>query len=693
MNRVAHVIAAAFLILSSGECRVYDRCELALELKYRHEIVSEAEVATWVCIAQHQSAFDTAAVGRQADGRGYHGLLQISDEFWCSVAGQGKACAMSCSRLTDDDITDDLHCSRIIHEEHQRISGDGFNAWTVYRDHCNGGRALPYIHGCFDNYISREDVPVRSPIRPVYTPSSSFRTKFRTHLEKARAKIYDRCELAQELVYKHHVPIEEVATWVCIAKHESNFNTSAVGHLNADGSGDHGLFQISDIYWCSPPGKGWVCGLSCAQLEDDDISDDVKCMRKIYAEHQRLSGDGFNAWAVYSPHCRGRAEKYIDGCFTEDDQDNAIQPIPGIVAPIHPPSFTLPTPRKQGKIYSRCELAHELLHVHLLPRHEIPTWVCIAEHESSLNTAAVGRLNADGSADHGLFQISDLYWCSPPGNGLGCGISCDLLEDDDIADDVECIRRIHKEHTRISGNGFTAWTVYNRNCLGNVDHYVQGCFSEEIPTTTESSTTTTKRPTTTEKSTTTTERPTTAKVFSFSFGERIPSTEAPRREIISTTTPSRIFTFKYPSRFPFTTDATPSSPTTTQRTFTTTKAPFFKTTTVEARTEAATEVRTEPTVRVEAAAAHTDAAAFLPPSTTRRPSVFDIYFRRTTTTTPKVFAPKSTTYFANSLPTVKPFDLDYIKGLTTPKNIISRAAPVAPQSIHFDTLFDTFFHG
>ena len=37
--------------------------------------------------------------------------------------------------------------------------------------------------------------------------------------------------------------------------------------------------------------------------------------------------------------------------------------------------------------------------------------VCLAQHESSLNTAAIGRLNYDGSVDHGLFQISDIYWC------------------------------------------------------------------------------------------------------------------------------------------------------------------------------------------------------------------------------------------------------------------------------------------
>jgi hypothetical protein len=129
-------------------------------------------------------------------------------------------------------------------------------------------------------------------------------------------KVYERCELVRELKKVHSIPEEQIATWVCIAKHESQLNTSAVGHVNGDGSGDHGLFQISDIYWCSPPGKGWVCGVSCAALEDDDIKDDVECAKRIHRHHQRMTGDGFTAWAVYQPYCYGKeaVAKYVDGC-------------------------------------------------------------------------------------------------------------------------------------------------------------------------------------------------------------------------------------------------------------------------------------------------------------------------------------------------------------------------------------------
>lgn len=128
-------------------------------------------------------------------------------------------------------------------------------------------------------------------------------------------KVFSRCDLARELSQpRHRIPTADVAIWVCIALYESHYNTSAVGHINADGSGDHGLFQISDQYWCSPPGVGLACGLNCDQLEDDDIKDDVVCARRIYRAHKRRTGDGFTAWAVYRSHCQGDVSTYTQDC-------------------------------------------------------------------------------------------------------------------------------------------------------------------------------------------------------------------------------------------------------------------------------------------------------------------------------------------------------------------------------------------
>ncbi|XP_076264049.1 uncharacterized protein LOC143198604 [Rhynchophorus ferrugineus] len=127
------------------------------------------------------------------------------------------------------------------------------------------------------------------------------------------AKIYQRCELAREL-RNFDIPEREIPTWVCIAQHESLMDTAAMN----PGSGDHGLFQISQIYWCSPPGYG--CNVPCDKFRDDDIADDLQCVRRIYNEHKRISGDGFNAWVVYSLYCKGDTSVYLAGCADDGDK-------------------------------------------------------------------------------------------------------------------------------------------------------------------------------------------------------------------------------------------------------------------------------------------------------------------------------------------------------------------------------------
>ncbi|XP_061719800.1 mucin-2-like [Cydia pomonella] len=129
----------------------------------------------------------------------------------------------------------------------------------------------------------------------------------------AGARIYERCELARDL-RGLGVRADHVATWVCIAFHESRFDTAA----RNPHSGDHGLLQISQLYWC---GGGKACGLSCEDLRDDDISDDVACALHVYEEHTRLQDDGFLAWVVYPQHCKHNTKKYLADC--DDTLKNA----------------------------------------------------------------------------------------------------------------------------------------------------------------------------------------------------------------------------------------------------------------------------------------------------------------------------------------------------------------------------------
>ncbi|XP_046977189.1 uncharacterized protein LOC124543161 [Vanessa cardui] len=129
-----------------------------------------------------------------------------------------------------------------------------------------------------------------------------------TLIALADARIYERCELARDLL-KFGVKRDDVATWVCIAFHESRFDTAA----RNPHSGDHGLLQISELYWCGP---GKACGVPCSAFRNEDIYDDVQCALRIHEEHTRLQGNGFLAWVVYPHHCKHNAKKYIIDCDT-----------------------------------------------------------------------------------------------------------------------------------------------------------------------------------------------------------------------------------------------------------------------------------------------------------------------------------------------------------------------------------------
>ncbi|XP_067124823.1 lysozyme C-like [Centruroides vittatus] len=124
------------------------------------------------------------------------------------------------------------------------------------------------------------------------------------------SKIYDSCELAKELVHKHDFAKQDVANWICLVKHESEFNTTAKGGPNGyDNSYDHGLFQINDHYWCAPPEEINECNMRCDDLRNDDITDDVKCVRKIFDIH------GFSAWTAWKNHCNGTdLSSYMKDC-------------------------------------------------------------------------------------------------------------------------------------------------------------------------------------------------------------------------------------------------------------------------------------------------------------------------------------------------------------------------------------------
>ena len=142
-------------------------------------------------------------------------------------------------------------------------------------------------------------------------PSTFFFVTFLLCLTTPETKVFGRCELARALRYNYGFPLDQLPTWVCIASYESLYDTSAFNRV----SGDHGIFQISQLCWCSDdkhPGKN--CNAACSKFRDDDIADDVACVKKIFAENERLSGDGFDGWMTYQS-CSDNVGEFITGCF------------------------------------------------------------------------------------------------------------------------------------------------------------------------------------------------------------------------------------------------------------------------------------------------------------------------------------------------------------------------------------------
>ncbi|XP_015261721.1 PREDICTED: lysozyme C, milk isozyme-like [Gekko japonicus] len=128
------------------------------------------------------------------------------------------------------------------------------------------------------------------------------------------AKTMEKCELAKTL--KSHgmdgFHGYKLGDWVCMAYHESRYNTNAVGPPNTDGSRDYGIFQINGKYWCADgtyPSKN-VCNKSCSSFTNDDITDDIECCKRIVQDPQKM-----DAWTAWVKHCKGKdISEWTRGC-------------------------------------------------------------------------------------------------------------------------------------------------------------------------------------------------------------------------------------------------------------------------------------------------------------------------------------------------------------------------------------------
>lgn len=118
-------------------------------------------------------------------------------------------------------------------------------------------------------------------------------------------KVFTRCSLAKELK-RLGLDVTDIPYYVCIAKRESKYNTTA----GADGPGKfYGIFQISGYDWCSPSSNSYsqnFCKVKCNNLLTDDISEAVKCAQLIKKKQ------GWKAWTAYKS-CKSPVA--VEDCF------------------------------------------------------------------------------------------------------------------------------------------------------------------------------------------------------------------------------------------------------------------------------------------------------------------------------------------------------------------------------------------
>lgn len=128
--------------------------------------------------------------------------------------------------------------------------------------------------------------------------------------ELVHGKKFEQCEFALELFEKHEVPHSEIYKHLCIvgALHTSRKNFD---HL--------GIYAIGSRWWCGQDGPGGSCNVTCANLLDDDIADDVACASLI------LSQQGVEGFGKVLENCKESYQVKTEECIGELELLESLQ--------------------------------------------------------------------------------------------------------------------------------------------------------------------------------------------------------------------------------------------------------------------------------------------------------------------------------------------------------------------------------
>ncbi|KAM8945819.1 sperm acrosome-associated protein 5-like [Pelodytes ibericus] len=125
----------------------------------------------------------------------------------------------------------------------------------------------------------------------------------------AESQTIDRCTLVQSLRSADiRVKNYTVEDYTCVAYHISNYDSFL--HQSTT---EYGIFQINSYWWCNDGvtvGRKNLCGVLCTDLLNTNLTDDIKCLRRIVQEP-----DGLAAWDVWNSECKGKdLRDFTSGC-------------------------------------------------------------------------------------------------------------------------------------------------------------------------------------------------------------------------------------------------------------------------------------------------------------------------------------------------------------------------------------------
>lgn len=97
--KIIAIFLLCYFTIKTSDGKVWEVCELAREL-HKNRGFSRDELPDWMCLIEHESSYNSKAVGGpNTDGSYDWGLWQINDRYWCTPGSKGKACNLDCNSM------------------------------------------------------------------------------------------------------------------------------------------------------------------------------------------------------------------------------------------------------------------------------------------------------------------------------------------------------------------------------------------------------------------------------------------------------------------------------------------------------------------------------------------------------------------------------------------------------------------